>query len=159
SARASGRRAGPRPPRPRPRPPAGPARRPRAGTAGRRRRSRSRCRGRARTAAAPSTESTIRSTPMNAWFDRLRTSVVAERGPDDAAVADALALTGADAQALLDLARDAAHGSGARQYAPLATYLAGRLIQQSGQAADPEARARLIEAVARAVRAAGAAGP
>ena len=94
---------------------------------------------------------------MNAWFDRLRDGVAAELGRDDPAMAAALTLTAQDAQALLDLARDAAHGSGARQYAPLATYLVGRLVELSA-GADPAERARLIEAVARAVRAAGPAG-
>jgi len=96
---------------------------------------------------------------MNAWFDRLRASVLAELGRDDPALAAALLLTPDDARALLDLARDVAHGSGARQYAPLATYLAGRLIERGSAGADPAARAKLIEAVARAAQTAGPAGP
>jgi hypothetical protein len=57
---------------------------------------------------------------------------------------------------LLELARDVAHGSGARQYAPLTTYLAGRLAQQrGGDAADVVG---LVAALARAAQAAGAAG-
>jgi hypothetical protein len=95
---------------------------------------------------------------MNAWFDRLRAGVVAEVG-DDPVLAAVLSLAPDDARLLLDLARDVAHGSGARQYAPLATYLAGRLIEHSGAGLDATARARLIEAVARAARAAGPAGP
>ena len=99
---------------------------------------------------------------MNDWFDRLRAAVLAELGdavgnPDPARAA-ALSLTPEDAKLLLDLARDAAHGSGARQYAPLATYLAGRLVEREGAGADPAARARLIAAIARAAEAAGPAG-
>ena len=91
---------------------------------------------------------------MNAWFERLRAAVVAEIGEGP----EALELTREDAQALLDLARDAAHGSGARQYAPLATFLAGRLIEAEGAGADQAARAALIARLARAVESAGPAG-
>jgi hypothetical protein len=90
---------------------------------------------------------------VNAWFERLRDAALSELG-DDPALRAALTLDGADAKALLDLARDAAHGSGARHFAPLATFLAGRLVEQrSGR--DP---AELIAVLARAVPAAGAAG-
>jgi hypothetical protein len=92
---------------------------------------------------------------VNAWFDRVRVSVLRELG-DDPALAEALTLTGEDAGALLDLARDAAHGSGARHFAPLATFLAGRLVQAGS--AEPAERARLIGLVAAAVQAAGPAG-
>jgi hypothetical protein len=90
---------------------------------------------------------------MNAWFDRVRDGVLAELG-DDPALRAALTLDGADAKALLDLARDAAHGSGARHFAPLVTFLAGRLVEQRGGSQPSE----LIAAVARGVQAAGAAG-
>jgi hypothetical protein len=90
---------------------------------------------------------------MNAWFERVRDGVLGELG-DDPAVRAALGLDGADAKALLDLARDAAHGSGQRHFAPLATFLAGRLVEQRGGTASAD----LIAAVARAVRAAGPAG-
>lgn len=95
---------------------------------------------------------------MNAWFERLRAAVASELGGEGGTAA-ALELTPDDARALLDLARDAAHGSGARQYAPLATYLAGRLVQARASGADEAARATLIAAVARAAQAAGPAGP
>ncbi len=91
---------------------------------------------------------------MNAWFDRLREALVSELG--DSGLDAVLRLEPAEADALLDLARDAAHGSGARQYAPLATYLAGRLVQSRG--ADGEERRALFAALARAVATAGAAG-
>jgi hypothetical protein len=90
---------------------------------------------------------------VNAWFERVRDGVLAELG-DDPALRAALTLDGADAKALLDLARDAAHGSGARHFAPLATFLAGRVVEQKG-GSDPS---ELIGVLARAVRAAGAAG-
>lgn len=92
---------------------------------------------------------------MNPWFDRVRGSLLGALG-DDPALVEALTLTGEDARALLDLARDAAHGSGARHFAPLATFLAGRLVQ--ARAADPAERGRLIRLVAAAVEAAGPAG-
>lgn len=60
-----------------------------------------------------------------------------------------------DARLLLDLAREVAHGSGARQYAPLATYLAGRLAERIGTGADLSA---LAAALSRAAQAAGPAG-
>jgi hypothetical protein len=92
---------------------------------------------------------------VNAWFERLRAAVAAEIGEGSEAALD---LTREDAQALLDLARDAAHGSGARQYAPLATYLAGRLIEARSVGNDQAARTLLIAALARAAEAAGPAG-
>lgn len=91
---------------------------------------------------------------MNAWFDRLLEAVHKELGD-----AGALDLTRDDARLLLDLARDVAHGSGARQYAPLATYLAGLLVAQSGAQSDPVARERLFAALSRAAATAGPAGP
>lgn len=86
---------------------------------------------------------------MNAWFDRFRAAARSELGAD----ADALQLTGEEARALLDLARDVAHGSGARQYAPLATFLAGRLAGVSGRDVGS-----LAAALANAAEAAGPAG-
>jgi hypothetical protein len=91
---------------------------------------------------------------VNGWFERVRDAVLRDLG-DDPALAEALTLTGEDARVLLDLAREAAHGSGARHFAPLATFLAGRLV---GATADPGERARLIGLVAAAVAAAGPAG-
>lgn len=90
---------------------------------------------------------------MNAWFERVREGVLAELG-EDPALRAALTLDGDHAKALLDLARDAAHGSGARHFAPLATFLAGRLVEQR----DGDEANGLIAAVARAVQAAGVAG-
>jgi hypothetical protein len=90
---------------------------------------------------------------MNAWFERVRDGVLAELG-DEPALRAALTLDADQAKALLDLARDAAHGSGARHFAPLATFLAGRLVEQQG-GRDPK---ELVAAVARAVQASGIAG-
>lgn len=92
---------------------------------------------------------------MNAWFDRLRESLAQELGRS----ADEVSLTSEEARALLDLARDVAHGSGARQYAPLVTYLAGRLTQAQAGTAPPADRIALVEALMRAARSAGPAGP
>jgi hypothetical protein len=92
---------------------------------------------------------------VNPWFERLRDELLRELG-DDPGLAEALTLAGQDAEALLELAREAAHGSGARQFAPLATFLAGRLVQARG--GDPAERVRLIRLVESAVRSAGPAG-
>ena len=89
---------------------------------------------------------------MNAWFDRVREAAIAELG--DEALAGPLTLTAEEAKTLLDLARDAAHGSGARQFAPLLTYLAGRLVQTQGSAE----RDRIFAVLSRAVAQAGPAG-
>ena len=53
---------------------------------------------------------------MNEWFDRYLKALGA---------ADAV-LRREEAQLVLELAAESAHTSGARQYAPLAAYLAGR---------------------------------
>jgi hypothetical protein len=84
----------------------------------------------------------------------LREAAQAELG-DDPAVGEVLRLSPEEAEALLALARDVAHGSGARQYAPLATFLAGRLAQQRGGATEI---ARVVAALSRAAEAAGPAG-
>jgi hypothetical protein len=86
---------------------------------------------------------------MNAWFERLRAAARDELGDD----VDALQLTGEEARLLLDLARDVAHGSGARQYAPLATFLAGRVAGASGRDV-----AAVAAALTKAAEAAGQAG-
>jgi hypothetical protein len=93
---------------------------------------------------------------VNAWFDRLRDALIAELDPADPRLAAMLHLTREDATALLELAREAAHGSGARQFAPLATFLAGRLVEALD--VDGTRRADLIAATLRAVRVAGPAG-
>ncbi|HUY61161.1 MAG TPA: DUF6457 domain-containing protein [Candidatus Dormibacteraeota bacterium] len=56
---------------------------------------------------------------MNAWFDRFLAGI----GP----VPEGAGLTVDEARLVLQLAGEAAHTSGARQIAPLAAYLAGRL--------------------------------
>jgi len=55
-------------------------------------------------------------------------------------------LTDADVEALLDLARDVAHGS-ERRYAPLSTFIAGRFVA-SRMAAGVPAHDALAEAAA-----------
>lgn len=79
---------------------------------------------------------------MNSWFDRY----LKELGAGD------VVLPAEEADLVLKLAGETAHTSGARQFAPLAAYLAGRAA--AGQAKD--GRVRVLE---RAVHAAGAAGP
>jgi hypothetical protein len=80
---------------------------------------------------------------MNPWFDRFTAAL----GRDPAPLLDR-----EEALLLLELAGAAARGAGARQFAPLATYLAGRAAAD-GAYAD---RLQLIRA---AIDAAGAAGP
>lgn len=87
---------------------------------------------------------------VNAWFDRLREAAQAELG-EDPSVGEALTLRPSEARDLLELAREVAHGSGARQFAPLATYLAGRLSATRG--------GDVASLVAVLTRAAGRAGP
>lgn len=79
---------------------------------------------------------------MNAWFDRYLKALGAG---DQVLHAD-------EAQQVLRLAGDAAHASGARQFAPLAAYLAGR----ASAGLSREGRLRVLE---QATTAAGAAGP
>ena len=93
---------------------------------------------------------------MNPWFDRVRAALTEELSGIDG-LEEAATLTADQADALLRLAGDAAHTSGVRQYAPLATFLAGRIVQLAAKSNQAE-RAKLIEAVAKAVRAAGPAG-
>lgn len=80
---------------------------------------------------------------MNAWFDRFLTELAAE-GID---------IDGAEVAAVLDLAGAAARGAGARQFAPVATWLAGRLAADT----PPEARRELLARAAQAATAAGTA--
>ena len=97
---------------------------------------------------------------MNPWFERLHDAFakeVAAAGGVPASVADAVRLTPEESQALLDVARDAAHIAGARQYAPLATYLAGRAAQAAAPD-DPARRVAVIRAFLRAIQSAGPAG-
>lgn len=93
---------------------------------------------------------------MNAWFDRLQVALKDELGDLDG-LEEATSLTAGEADVLLQLAGDAARTSGARQFAPLTTFLAGRVVQLSASP-DEAARKELIEALARAIKAAGPAG-
>ena len=81
---------------------------------------------------------------MNAWFDRYLKSL----GAGDAV------LRPEEAKLVLELAGEAAHTSGARQFAPLAAYLAGRAA--AGLSRD--GRLRVLEEAKAAAAAAGAAG-
>lgn len=83
---------------------------------------------------------------MHEWLDRARADLAAAVGDDPAAYG----LTQADIDAVLELARAAAHGSGERQNAPLVTYLVGlahgrhrerSLSELADAAAGPDARA------------------
>ena len=80
---------------------------------------------------------------MNTWFERFTAALEADPAPP---------LDREEARLLLDLAGAAARGAGARQFAPLATYLAGR-VAADGAYAD---RLQVIRA---AIEAAAAAGP
>lgn len=80
---------------------------------------------------------------MNPWFDRFLAGIGA----------DGIELTREEAAAILDLAGAAARGAGARQFAPIAAYLAGRVAA----AADEPARVAVLRAAADASTAAGAA--
>ena len=79
---------------------------------------------------------------MNAWFDRYLKSL----GAGDSV------LHTDEAQLVLKLAGEAAHTSGARQFAPLAAYLAGR----AAAGLSHEGRLRVLE---QAVVGAVSAGP
>ncbi|MHB1525351.1 MAG: DUF6457 domain-containing protein [Candidatus Dormibacteria bacterium] len=81
---------------------------------------------------------------MNAWFDRYLKSL----GAGDAV------LRPEEAKLVLELASEAAHTSGARQFAPLATYLAGRAA--AGLSRD--GRLRVLNEAKAAAAAAGSAG-
>ncbi|MCL4289578.1 MAG: molybdopterin-guanine dinucleotide biosynthesis protein [Thermoleophilia bacterium] len=58
---------------------------------------------------------------MHEWLERAHADLAAAVGDDPAGYT----LAQADIDILLELARAAAHGSGERQNAPLATYLVG----------------------------------
>jgi hypothetical protein len=94
---------------------------------------------------------------LNTWFDRFRDSLMTELHSNDPTASQIATLSPDEARALLDLTRDVAQSSGARQYAPMVAYLAGRLAQ-SRIAAGETNPAELIAAVARAAQAAGPAG-
>jgi len=80
---------------------------------------------------------------MNPWFARFTAALGADPPP---------LLDREEARLLLDLAGAAARGAGARQFAPLATYLAGRV---AADGAYPD-RLQVIRA---AIESASAAGP
>ena len=63
----------------------------------------------------------LASTPMPEWLDEARRVLAAETGEQP----QALELSDADVDVLLDIARIAAHDSGDRRNAPLLTYLVG----------------------------------
>ena len=69
---------------------------------------------------------------MDAWLSACADALAAAGGIDRAQ----LGLTDEDEQALLDLARIAAHESGARTNAPLLCYLVGRAHDGSGAGLD-----------------------
>ncbi|MHB1522586.1 MAG: DUF6457 domain-containing protein [Candidatus Dormibacteria bacterium] len=81
---------------------------------------------------------------MNSWFDRYLKSLGAG---DSVLHAD-------EAQLVLKLAGETAHISGARQYAPLAAYLAGR----AAAGLSREGRLRVLELAVSSAAAAGPAG-
>jgi len=65
---------------------------------------------------------------VDAWLSRARDALAAESGTESAQ----LDLSDAEAKALLDLARIAAHVSGDRTNAPLLCYLVGRAQNGAG---------------------------
>ena len=81
---------------------------------------------------------------MNSWFDRYLKAL----GAGDTV------LRAEEAKLVLELAGEAAHTSGARQFAPLAAYLAGRAA--AGMAR--EGRLKVLQAAKEAAAAAGSAG-
>jgi hypothetical protein len=83
---------------------------------------------------------------VNPWFDAFTAGL--PRSP-------ALELTREEASLVLDLAGAAARSTGARQFAPLASYLAGR----AAAADTPDARLALLRAAVEAATAAGPAQP
>ena len=78
---------------------------------------------------------------MNAWFERYLTALSAE----------GIEIDGEEVALVLDLAGAAARGAGARQYAPVATWLAGRI-------APGMPRDERLELLRRAAAAASGAG-
>jgi hypothetical protein len=81
---------------------------------------------------------------MNSWLVRFA-SGLREDGPP--------AIDREEAQLILELAGAAARSSGARQFAPLATWLAGRVAAE----AAPESRLAILRRACAAATAAGAA--
>jgi hypothetical protein len=81
---------------------------------------------------------------VNAWFDRYLKAL----GAGDTV------LRPEEAKLVLDLASEAAHTSGQRQFAPIAAYLAGRAA--AGMAR--EGRLRVLEEAKSSAAAAGGAG-
>ncbi len=81
---------------------------------------------------------------MNAWFDRYLKSL----GAGDTV------LRPEEAKLVLELASEAAHASGARQFAPLATYLAGR----AAAGLSRQGRLRVLDEAKAAAATAGSAG-
>ena len=81
---------------------------------------------------------------MNSWFDRYLKAL----GAGDSV------LHSDEAQLVLKLAGESAHTSGARQYAPLAAYLAGR----AAAGLSREGRLRMLELAIGSAAAAGPAG-
>jgi hypothetical protein len=81
---------------------------------------------------------------MNPWLDRLAGAI---------APADPPHLSRNEAVLILELAGQAARSTGARQFAPLATYLAGR----AAAGGDEKQRLAALRAAVEAARDAGAA--
>lgn len=81
---------------------------------------------------------------MNAWFDRYLKAL----GAGDTV------LRPEEAKLILDLAGDVAHTSGARQFAPLAAYLAGR----AAAGLSREGRLKVLQEARSAALSAGSAG-
>lgn len=81
---------------------------------------------------------------MNPWLDRLAVAVDPATPPH---------LSRDEAVLILDLAGEAARSAGARQFAPLATYMAGR----AAAARDEASRLDVLRGAALAARRAGAA--
>jgi hypothetical protein len=76
---------------------------------------------------------------VHEWLEAARDRLAAEAGLD----LDTLSLTAAESEALLELARVAAHESGDRTNAPLACFLAGVAVGR-----DPSAELeRLVRAL------------
>lgn len=68
---------------------------------------------------------------MDAWLEGARGRIAAESGVDP----EQLSLTQDEVDALLDLARVAAHDSGQRTNAPLVCYMLGRAMVEGGDLA------------------------
>lgn len=81
---------------------------------------------------------------MNPWLDRFAAGLTD---------GDPVAIDRDEAKLILDLAGAAARSSGARQFAPLATWLAGRVAAE----ADPRTRLAILRRACEAATAAGAA--